>query len=254
MTQRKGKKIRERTPEEQALYEELLPRLMAGESAADLSRITGVSRKNLNKWRYLARKKLRRSGANLTLVPERSAPVQAPVLAPVESVPILMPETQQAFALQQVAGANAWLVSMRGEKIQRGLCSIHENLQALLDGISGVLQRGTKTITAVFEGEITTQEISLTVADYRDGANAIKAVLASFSDLHMLPLKTQNVDAFADRSPIVQPHLHLHSHGGRDKEPSITTLIAEPVEPAIVTSLDPVNADILGEMSLDDLA
>lgn len=239
---KKGEKIRGRTPEEQALYDAVIGRLMSGESARAIADEFGVNVQKLWDWKSVEKKRLAkraaRSGfdvvvnvANMPASPELADDLLHPETPALEVVSASPADSQQltrentmkgegvkgSLIEQASIGADS-LIPLRGN-VREGLEDLDKAIRKNIFIITRDLERGKTTLSGQTGGEIITEEIDIGLRETAQAASALKMLSQEFADLHCLPhgsLKIRGVD-FSPSTP--SQHLHLHSSGGATAGP-----------------------------------
>ena len=253
--QMKGKKKTgiplERTPEMQEIYDQVIPRLIAGESSVELERLFGVKAGTLRNWKKRALKKkqkydkfnkmLQTAEENVTAENTKENQTEKAVAATEKKDPEL-PSQEEGTEISEVA-----VTALR---------SFFSNLlQRSISGLEEVLIAGESIKTATFQGAITHCTVPLTVSERVQIASAIKALRQEFASLHSLPLeplKIKNLEVQTKQLAAAQ-HLHLHSHGSKAIQPAALPGQAHPAAEIIDVEPEPVqHSTNVGTEDLED--
>lgn len=225
-----SQKIRNRTGQEQILYDALMPRLCSGESAAKISRETGIPVQTLRAWKSRAKK---RNGGKLpgnAAVIEQQSEAQPPAT--------ISAETVREFLLTQGETA-APLLKEFNEKIAKGLERGHSALMAAFDVLHARLAEKTKEVVMHDDGSSYIGSIQKNSADLALEVKALSGLVERFAAFHCIPHGALKTESLRFAPAAVSNHLHLHSHGAKNGRP------AKALEPARMQPIDvtPANSD-----------
>lgn len=231
-------RIRDRSDAEQILYEKLLPRLCSGESAAKLSRETGLPAATLRAWKTRAKKRNAGQPHNSAAATPATVETAAPAAVTAEKL--------REFLLNQGEIA-APLLAAFNEKIQEGLEQAHGALMTAFKVLHARLAEETKEVVMHDEGSSYIGHIKKNSADLAHEVKALGQLseqLAAFFCIPYGALKTESI-RFAPSA--VSNHLHLHSHGGKGGKP----VKALPVAQLAPIDVTPSSADRMSSAQVE---
>lgn len=232
--------VPERTEEQQQTYEQILPRLLAGENLKELSAETGIKYGTLSSWRSRATKSKK--------LPKPIEEVKIPDVLDVLSETMGSAETAELqvgqeiekrnsaaelkdYLLTNAADSISALSGLRGG-VQRGLSELSESISRAITRCYEMIDSGLVVKHAVCEGEITQTTVKMTPADMSSVVATLQKLQKQLAELHNLPLGGLNIaNIKLDNVPQTHKHLHLHSSYGGDamplegQRPSVSSVI-----------------------------
>lgn len=275
-----GKQIRKRTPEEQTIHDQIIDRLVAGESAVELSAEIGIKATTLRRWRAQQIKKNKRelesaSDALITFSEcksQQSLDKSNGVLSvgsdakdinvrDSHSVPALVPgvngverevlrerndelgDELKTLLLSQAIVPSVTLGQLRGG-IDRALTDSDASFRQSFQRLRRTLEQG------IIDPD-TGEAVELTLGQLKLAVSMLKDLTKAYADLHLLPhgaIKSAPL-RFSDSVP--PQHLHLHSHGQRSQPKALEVIdveCSEDVEPSAKDSLSDEQAGMVKDL------
>ena len=224
-------RIRKRSPAEDALYQAILPRLAAGESAAKISRETGLPVNTVRSWKCRARARNPRAFESQSSAAVAIVDAPPPALDSAEKV--------REFLLSQgeIAGP---LLRAFGESMAGGLQTAHAAMLRALEIVSNEIAETTKDVL-IHDGDGSShvEQMRKAPADTAHSIKALSVLIERFAAFHCIPHGVLKTEALRFAPAAVSNHLHLHSHGARSSAPA-RPLPAKDIRPVDVT---PAGAD-----------
>jgi transposase-like protein len=219
------KKIRDRTPQEQAIYEEIGDRILV-ERACDLSEEYGIGQATLRNWRRKARAKIQvnlsKLQDNLLIYSEAqnrdrkdvSIDVSRRSLVVSDSVSTRTDEkgdVLKSVFIDQALVPKACLEAKRGE-IEGVFNDSHASISSIISRVKQLLGEDLSPVELKVLGATLKEQVKL------------------FTDLHLLPFGSTKLAALKFSDTIPPQHLHLHSHGGRNQPKALNVIDADVIE------------------------
>lgn len=265
-----GKQIRKRTPEEQIIYDQIIDRLVAGESAVELSAETGVKATTLRNWRAAERRKQKKA-----LMSASDALTQFSECKAQQSLDktngTLHVEKPSSDIVVKASDAPREIVRERNDELGDALKTLlleqaivpSVTIASLREGVGGALTNSDAAFRQSFQhlrrlleqGIIdpdTGETVELTLSQLKLAVSTLKDLTKAYADLHLLPhgaIKSAPL-RFSDSVP--PQHLHLHSHGQRAQPKALDVVMdaeySEAVEPAAKGSLSDEQAEMVKDL------
>jgi len=275
-----GKQIRKRTSEEQNIHDQVIDRLVAGESAVELSAEVGIKATTLRRWRAQQIKKNKRelesaSDALITFSEcksQQSLNKSNGVLSvgsdakdinvrDSHGVPALVPgasgverevlrerndelgDELKTLLLSQAIVPSVTLGQLRGG-IDRALTDSDASFRQSFQHLRRTLEQG------IIDPD-TGEAVELTLSQLKLAVSMLKDLTKAYADLHLLPhgaIKSAPL-RFSDSVP--PQHLHLHSHGQRAQPKALDVVdveCSEEVEPSAKGSLSEGQASMVKDL------
>lgn len=251
-----GKQVPKRTERQQEIYDEVIDRLMLGESANEIeAEYKGeVKAGTLRNWKSQRRKKeeaeLARVGDALLRYSEAKALKSLSKNGETLSVTDLAISAESPASLNgndgnddektRVAARNdelgdqlkntlltqanipsALLASLR-DSVGRGLALSNETFLQLFQQLSVAIELGGVASVAIDPetGEETREHRPFTLQQLKIATQTLKDLTKSFADLHLIPHGALSTSPLKFGDSVPPQHLHLHSHGGKKGAPT----------------------------------
>lgn len=238
--------IRQRTSEEQQIYDAVIGRLLAGEKPKRLAKEFNVDAGKLRVWKCAASRRAERDVEQIERAAQIALPTFDETIAP--TVETLLDELSPQLVAPAVANNDAALARydnvVRAESLRGVLLEQATNGAALLPPLRDDLWRGVKSSSAALvdaiefirnalatkriarskwvDENLVTIESPIESSDIGRLAQSLKQSLETLTALHCVPFGAVSTSALqlAETASGNAQHLHLHSHGGRVTEPA----------------------------------
>ena len=212
-----------RTPESQLIYDEVMPRALAGEDMHELAAKFKIKYNTLRSWRLKAIKNMPKPEVCKDLVSavaevaERTAQVEVGQ----EIIKRNSAAEIKSFLLDNAADAFTLLSKLRGN-VLRELSDISESIEQGLGLVKTSLSSGMVTKHAVCDGEVIQCQVKMSPQDLTNTVSTLGKLTNQLASLHNLPLGALNIASIKlDNAPQTHQHMHLHQSYGGDNNPVI---------------------------------
>jgi len=222
--------IPDRSPEHQQIYDDILPRLLGGDSLKVLAAETGIKYGTLSAWRSRATKRMPQPirepyDRQLEILDKLSETLGSAASAEIAVGQEITKRNSASevknYLLDNASDTLSLLASLRSG-VQRGLSEAQAGILAGLSAASESLQSGLITKHATCDGEITQCEVRMSPSDLSNLSTTLGRFTEQLAKLHNLPLGALNIASIKlDNTPNQHQHLHLHQSYGGDNNPVI---------------------------------
>lgn len=190
---KKNKRSISRSPEMQALYDAVAPRIAEGENIDRLAKEFNCNRETLRYWSWrIKKRKAKQTKELITKGMNAAATVTAKDISQEVAAAVAI-YTKEAL-VQQAAMPMQQLALLRGN-VPKTLVKFDALIDSILEQLPQYITQG--------------------MVELKDATTIIGKLLSDFTDLHCLPLGRQKVEAFKQQGPARSQHLHLHTSGSR---------------------------------------